>query len=47
MAYTKGSKDDLEAVTRYIKKIKKLIMGEPDVYSNGKVYNQEDADERD
>jgi hypothetical protein len=43
MAYSKNAKDDLEAVTRYIKKIKKLIMGEPDVYCNGRVYNQDDS----
>ena len=50
MSYNKKPDDDIEAVIRYLKKIKKLIMGEPNVYSNGKVYAQstasiEDADE--
>ena len=33
MSYSKNSEDDLEAVAQYLRKIKKLIMGEPDAYS--------------
>lgn len=43
MAYHKKPNDDIEAVIRYLKKIKKLIMGEPNVYSNGKVYTRSGA----
>lgn len=47
MAYSKKDKDDLEAVARYLRTIKKLIMGEPDVYCNGRVYIKENNDEGD
>lgn len=43
MAYKNKKNDDIEAVIRYLKKIKKLIMGEPDVYTNGKVYTRSGA----